>query len=181
MAKKKPARKPTKKPVKKSGQKPVKKPVKKSAAPASKSASKKPGKATNAPGIFDVTTGTGANPLQVGQTLVKMFNEGKFQEIEDLYWDASIESIEGFGVNKGWRGRAAVGEKNAQWMADHVLHGAAAEGPFVGSSGFAVRYTMDVETRSTGARETMHEVGVYTVRDGKIVREEFMYLIPAQG
>jgi hypothetical protein len=34
---------------------------------------------------------------------------------------------------------------------------------------------MDVETKSTGKRETMNEVGVYTVQNGKIIREEFMY------
>jgi hypothetical protein len=40
---------------------------------------------------------------------------------------------------------------------------------------------MDVETKSTGAREWMEEIGVYTVKDGKIVREEFMGFAPAHG
>ena len=55
------------------------------------------------------------------------------------------------------------------------MHGASAEGPFVGATGFAVKFTIDLETKSTGKRETMTEVGVYTVKNGKIVQEEFMY------
>ena len=53
--------------------------------------------------------------------------------------------------------------------------GAAAEGPFLGSSGFAVRYRMQYKVRASGEIKTMSEVGVYTVQNGKIVREEFMY------
>lgn len=166
-AKKAPAKKAAKAPAKKAG---------KAAAPAKKS-----GKAAGpATGMVPVSTGTGANPMQVGKTLVTMFNQGKFKEIEDFYWTPGIVSCEGFGVNAEWRGRAAAAEKNADWAKDHKMHGATAEGPFVGSTGFAVKFKIDMETISTGKREMMEEVGVYTVRDGKIVREEFMYSIPAQ-
>jgi len=34
---------------------------------------------------------------------------------------------------------------------------------------------MEVRDKASGATRTMKEVGVYTVRNGKIVREEFMY------
>jgi hypothetical protein len=34
---------------------------------------------------------------------------------------------------------------------------------------------MSVTNRMTGERTDMSEVGVYTVKNGKIVREEFMY------
>lgn len=179
MAKKKPAPKVVKKSASKPASKSAKKPVKTSAKPVAKKSAK--GGAVGAPGMFDVSTGSGATPIQVGQTIVQLFNQGKFQEIEEMYWSPGIESIEGFGVSKGWRGIAAVAQKGAEWMADHVIHGASAEGPFVGATGFAIRFRMDVETKSTGAREMMDEVGVYTVKDGKIAREEFMYFIPAQG
>ncbi|MBI1190653.1 MAG: hypothetical protein GC200_08260 [Tepidisphaera sp.] len=165
---------------------PAKKAAKKAPAkkaPAKKAAGK-PAKKTGggkgpATGMAPVSTGSGANPLQVGKTLVAMFNQGKLKEIEDFYWTPDIVSCEGFGVNAEWRGRAAVHEKNSDWMKDHKLHGATAEGPFVGSTGFAVKFKMDVETVSTGKREMMEEIGVYTIRDGKICREEFMYAIGA--
>lgn len=171
-----------KKSTKKSAKAPArvaKKVVKKAAKNAAKKAvAKVPARKAapdQAPGPFEVKTGAGASPMEVGRDLVAMFNRGEWKQIEEKYWSPGIESIEGVGVNMGWRGKAAVGDKNAEWMADHVVHGASAEGPYVGSTGFAVKFRMDVETKSTGTRDMMDEVGVYTVRDGMIVREEFMY------
>ncbi len=155
---KKPAPKPTKKPAKK--------PAKMAAARSTPSAK---------PGAFKVTTGSGPGPAEVGSDLVAMFNRGEFGKIEDKYWSPAIESIEGVGMNMGWRGRKAVEEKNRGWMSTHRIHGASAEGPFMGSTGFAVRFKMDVEDTATGQRQMMDEVGVYSVRNGKIIREEFMY------
>lgn len=129
----------------------------------------------------EITTGKGPAPAEIGADLVAMFNRGQSREIEDKYWDSDIESIEGVGVSKAWRGRAAVEAKNAAWMSDHVIHGASAEGPYVGATGFAVKFRIDVETRSTGQRQTMEEIGVYTVRKGRIVREEFMYSNAGSG
>lgn len=187
MAKKssaKPATKTATKSATKSPAKPAPKQAKKPAAKAAVKKAAKPAKASAKKGsgvpsgAAAVSTGSGASPVQIGQTLVKMFNAGQFKEIEEMYWSPQIVSCEGVGVGMEWRGLKAVEEKNAGWMADHVIHGASAEGPYVGSTGFAVKFRMDVETKSAGKRETMEEVGVYTVRDGKIVREEFMYLVP---
>lgn len=142
--------------------------------PASKAAGRAK-KAAGSGGGFKVTTGSGPGPAEIGADVVALFNRGKFRQIEDKWWSPKIESIEGAGMNKGWRGRAAVEGKNAWWMSMHTIHGASAEGPYVGSSGFAVKFRMDVEEKATRKRWTMEEVGVYTVRNGKIVREEFMY------
>jgi ketosteroid isomerase-like protein len=38
-----------------------------------------------------------------------------------------------------------------------------------------VRFKYDVTPKHTGKRMTMDETGLYTVRDGKIVKEEFFY------
>lgn len=122
-----------------------------------------------------VKTGKGATPLEVGTQLVKMFNEGKFEEIEKMFWSPKITSIEGVGVGMAWTGRKAVEAKNAAWMSTHKIHGATAEGPYVGSTGFAVKLQMDVEDTATNKRMTMNEIGVYTIKGGKIVQEEFMY------
>ena len=168
----------------KKSKKPAKKAAKKSSKPAGKSAKKASKKAAKKPVMMDplapipVTTGRGLQPVEIGTRLVKMFNEGRFGEIEDAFWDKKgIASIEGVGVNLAWVGLKAVRAKNEGWMSDNVIHGASAEGPFVGSTGFTVRFKMDVETKSTGQRRIMDEVGVYTVEDGKIVCEEFMYAV----
>lgn len=125
-----------------------------------------------------VTTGKGASPVEIGADLVALFNSGKGDEVERKWWSKKIVSVEGVGVNLAWHGRKAVEAKNNEWMATHKIHGAVAEGPYVGSSGFSVKFRMDVEDTTTGKRETMEEVGVYTVEKGKIAREEFMYHVP---
>jgi len=168
------AKKTGKKATMKSGKKAAAKPAaKKAAKKASKMAAGK--KDPHAP--VPVNTGKGASAAEIGRDLVAHFNAGKNDaELWAKHFNLkALESIEGAGVGMKWVGGKAVEAKNQWWIADHVVHGARAEGPFVGSTGFAVRFTMDVETKSTGTRETMNEVGVYTVQNGKIVREEFMY------
>lgn len=122
----------------------------------------------------EIKTGKGATPGELGHALVTRFNQGKADTKGSMYSDELI-SIEGVGVSAAWVGMKAVDAKNAWWSARHRIHGASAEGPFVGATGFAVRFRMDVEEIETGKRTQMEEVGVYTVEDGKIVREEFMY------
>ena len=130
------------------------------------------------PNPATVTTGSGASPMEIGQDLVARFNAGQMGgEIEDAWWSPDITSVEGVGVAMAWSGRDKVEEKNRGWMEAHRVHGASAEGPYVGASGFAVKFRMDVEDTATGKRENMEEIGVYTVQNGKIVREEFMYRI----
>jgi hypothetical protein len=122
-----------------------------------------------------VTTGGGASPGDVGRALVQMFNKGQFHEIEKKYWAPAVVSCEGEGVAMEWVGRKAVTRKGEEWFAQNRIHGASAEGPYVGATGFAVKFRMDIENLGTGHRGMMEEVGVYSIRNGKIVREEFMY------
>lgn len=136
-----------------------------------KSASKAPRRDPFAP--VAVKTGPGMSPMEIGSKLVADFNAGKMHLNE--MWSPAIVSIEGVGVSQAWNGRKAVDAKNAWWASEHTVHGASAEGPYVGATGFAVKFVIDVETRSTGTREMMTEIGVYTVKNGKIVQEEFMY------
>lgn len=181
-AKKAPARKPVVKPAKKAA-----KPLAKKPAPTKRPASKpvqikpaqaKPAKAASsaAPqGTSIVSTGTGPSPLELGRQFVALFNQGLAEKIEREMYSDDIVSVEGHGVGMAWHGKKMVEAKAKEWMADNIIHGMRAEGPYAGSSGFAIKLEMDVETRSKNTRSVHKEVGVYTVQNGKIVREEFMY------
>lgn len=138
-----------------------------------KAAAKKPAPSASKPsgGPKKISTGAGPGPKELGEVLVREFNKGKFDL--DHKWSPAIESIEGMGMS--WSGRKAVDAKNAEWYKGHTLHGASAEGPFVGATGFAVKFKMDIEEKATAKRIMMEEVAVYSVSKGKIVREEFMY------
>jgi hypothetical protein len=50
-------------------------------------------------------------------------------------------------------------------------------GPFVAHHRFVVRYDIDVTGKDSKKRRRMSEVGVYPVKDGKIVRAEFLPLV----
>lgn len=185
MAKKRkriPAKHRTGKPTKRSTKKVSKKPARRPRPSARRGRARKPAasKARTPPalptgGPFPVHTGPGSKPLELGTALVRCFNEGKEHEVWEKLWSPDVVSCEGFGVEMEWRGRAANIAKNEGWSQRHILHGARAQGPFVGATGFAVRYEIDLEEKATGNRWRFDEVGVYTVRDGAIVREEFMY------
>ncbi len=73
------------------------------------------------------------------------------------------------------RGKDAVKQKGDWWRANHEVHSASAEGPYVNGDQFAVRFKFDITPKETGKRVSMDEIGVYTVKGGKIVEERFYY------
>jgi SnoaL-like domain len=158
--------------------KPATRPLKPSAKTATRaSAGAKAGAELPLGGPFPEVSGKGPSAREIGNQLVAMFNRGEWEAIERAFWSPTIESVEGMTEATGmlWRGVKAVRAKGEEWMSQHTVHGAVAEGPYVGATSFGVRFKMDVEVKATGYRMMFDEVGVYRVRDGKIVREEFMY------
>lgn len=96
--------------------------------------------------------------------------EGDYQAM----WADDIVSLEpGGGEMARCEGREALLQKHAWWNANTEVHSTSTEGPFVYGDQFAVRYDMDVTME--GERSQMSEVGLYTVKDGKIAEERFMY------
>jgi ketosteroid isomerase-like protein len=73
------------------------------------------------------------------------------------------------------RGRDAVKAKSDWWYANHEVHSATSEGPQVNGDQFIVHFSIDVTPKETGQRMQMEEVGLYTVKNGKIVEERFFY------
>lgn len=166
MAKKSSTKAPAKKsPARKAASKPAKKPAAK-AAKGTKAAGK------NA-GPMMVSSGRGATPAQLGGELVKLFNQGKADDWIQKVWSPKVRSIEGDGMT--FVSPKKVLEKWAWWMARTEVLGCTAEGPYVGATGFAVKYAMHTKDKDSGKEQRMTEVAVYTVQDGKIVQEEFMY------
>jgi uncharacterized protein YndB with AHSA1/START domain len=54
------------------------------------------------------------------------------------------------------------------------VHSFTANGPFVGHDRLVVQFDADVTDKNSKQRRKLSEVGVYTVKNGKIVREEFL-------
>lgn len=120
--------------------------------------------------------------LEVGQQLVRLCQEGRGMEaIETLYADdiVSIEAQDMEGMPARMEGLEAIKGKNRWWYENHEVHAMLASGPFCGhdQSQFAVLFELDTTAKGTGERSQMKEVGLYTVRDGKVAQEAFLYLM----
>lgn len=114
---------------------------------------------------------------EVANKIVALCKEGKFNEAHSLYADdvVSMEAGAPPGQSRESKGIAAVKAKGEWWQANHEVHGATVEGPLVAGSHFAVTYKFDVTFKPQNRRFQMEEVGVYEIKDGKIVYEEFFY------
>ncbi len=109
--------------------------------------------------------------------LAKDFTQAVAEDREADYqamWHDNIVSHEPQdGPMSKVEGRDALLQKHAWWNENAEMHSSTTEGPYVFGDQFAVRYTMDVTM--DGERSQMSEVGVYTVKDGKIAEERFFY------
>ena len=116
---------------------------------------------------------------EVGRELVELVNTGRSLDAVDKLYGQDIVSIEGPGSALPQRveGFTDVRAKSVRWYEAHETHASKAVGPFCGhgEDRFAVLFEMDVTHRPSGERMRITEVGVYTVVDGQIVQEEFLY------
>ena len=87
----------------------------------------------------------------------------------------SVEAGGPPGMDRISRGVEAIAAKGKWWMDNHTIHKAEVFGPYPHDNRFAVRFLYDITNKPSGKRMTMDEVGLFTVENGKIVREEFFY------
>ena len=115
---------------------------------------------------------------EIGKKYVALCKGGNHDEILSSLFSKDIVSVEAGappGQDRTAKGLDAIRAKGKWWADNHTVHKATHEGPFPHDDRFAVRFTYDVTSKGNGQRFTMDEVGLFTVKDGKIVREEFFY------
>jgi ketosteroid isomerase-like protein len=130
-----------------------------------------------------MTTKAPASTTAVAQELVSLCRAGHNLDAITKLYSPKIVSIESVGSEEmpaEMTGIDAIRQKNEWWFENNEVHKAEANGPFVGENQFAVQYTFDVTFKPTGQRTEMSEMALYTVKDGKIVREQFFYNAPGQ-
>jgi len=116
-------------------------------------------------------------PLEIANKLVELCTQGKNQEAKALYADdaVSVEAIAPPGGQKETVGLAAIRAKGEWWRSNHEIHSAHVAGPWPHGNKFIVGFQFDITNKPSGRRFTMEEMGLYTVENGKIVREEYFY------
>lgn len=122
-----------------------------------------------------------SSTLEVGRKLVDLCREGKNLQAVDTLYSPTIVSVEAFDdgtMPRQMEGIDAIREKNRWWLDNHEIHRMQIDGPYPHDDRFIVRMTIDATPKAgpmTGKRMTFEEAGLYTVKDGKIVREEYFY------
>ena len=117
------------------------------------------------------------NTQEVANKVVELTRKQAWKEAIDTLYSKDIVSVEARAMESGSpesRGIDAVRAKTDWWVNNMQVHSAKVSGPFVAHDRFVVQYDIDVTEKNSKKRIQMSEVGVYTVKDGKIVREEFL-------
>lgn len=116
------------------------------------------------------------NTKEIAERYVAMCNEGKDYEIYQELYSPDVVSIEMPGGEfERSVGMEDIKKKGEWWKNAFEMHSAHCSDPVVADNHFAVVFDMDTTNKATGQREQMKEVAVLTVKDGKIVQEQFFY------
>ena len=116
--------------------------------------------------------------LEIGTKLVTLCQNKKNMEAIETLYSPEIVSVEAGappGQSPETRGLPAVLGKSKWWNENHEVHSAQVLGPFPNGDKFAVYFKYEMTPKATGKKTTMEEVGLYSVKNGKIMKEEFFY------
>lgn len=114
---------------------------------------------------------------EVANRLVTLCREGKYEQaIKELY-SPEIVSVEPEGrPDRIVKGLAAIAEKGQKFEAMiEKMNTNIISDPIAAENFFAITMKMNVQMKGVPVPVDMDEVCVYTVNNGKIVREEFFY------
>ena len=117
------------------------------------------------------------NTEEVAKKVVEFGRKQAWYEALEALYDNDVVSVEAFSAGGGpteTRGKEGVRGKIDWWVNAMEVHSFDATGPFVANDRFVVQFDADVTDKQSKQRRKMSEVGVYTVKNGKIVREEFL-------
>ncbi len=119
------------------------------------------------------------NTEEVAKKVVELTRKQAWKEAIESLYSKDIVSVEARAMEGGSpesRGIEAVRGKTDWWVNNMDVHSAKVSGPFVAHDRFVVQYDIDATDKNSKKRMQMSEVGVYTVKGDKIVREEFLPL-----
>lgn len=120
---------------------------------------------------------------EVANRLVELCREGKNEQAVKELYSPEIVSIEPEGMpNRIVKGLEGIAEKGANFQRMlEKMNTSSISDPIVAENFFSCSMLMNVQLKGVPVAIDMDEVCVYTVNDGKIVREEFFYTPQAQG
>jgi hypothetical protein len=119
------------------------------------------------------------NTEEVAKKLVEFCRKSEWRKALDDLYAKDIVSVEAHAMENmpaEMRGIDQVRGKTDWWEKNMEVHSAKVSGPFVARDTFVVQFDIDVTDKGSKKRMQMSEAGIYTVKDGKVSREEFLPL-----
>ena len=119
------------------------------------------------------------NTEEVATKLVELCRKGEWMKAVDELYDKDIVSVEAHQMENmpaEMCGIDQVRGKTEWWEKNFEVHSSNIGGPFVVRDKFVVQFDVDVTEKASKKRAQLSEVGIYTVKDGKVAREEFLPL-----
>ena len=119
------------------------------------------------------------NTEEVAKKLVEFCRNNEWRKALDELYAKDIVSVEAHEMENmpaEMRGIDQVRGKTDWWEKNMEVHSAKVGGPFVARDTFVVQFDIDATDKESKKRMQMSEVGIYTVKDGKVAREEFLPL-----
>jgi len=112
---------------------------------------------------------------EIANNLVNWFNKGDEAKCYQELYSKNIVSIEADKEHSTSNGMEEVQKKGEWWHNTFEVHSSKASEPIVADNWFTTKFDMDITHKESGQRSQMQELGVYQVKDGKIVKEQFFY------
>ena len=119
---------------------------------------------------------------EVATRLVELCRQGKYEQaIKELY-SPEIISVEPEGMpNRIVKGLEGIAKKGAEFESKlEKINTTTISDPIVAENFFSCNMLMNVRFKGAPVDTDMDEICVYTVNNGKIVKEEFFYTPPPQ-
>ena len=115
----------------------------------------------------------------VAAKFIDLCSRGKHFEFMHTFYAPGMISVEGSGVETV--GKAAVIRKSEIFQGNNAIEGQDLRGPFfcgdadAKSGRFGVYTSIEFSPKAGGKRVKHEEVGLYTVKNDIVTREEFFY------
>ena len=115
----------------------------------------------------------------VARKFMELCNQGKHFEVMRTMYAPEMVSVEANG--REYVGKDAVIHKSEVFQGNNNIQSQDLRGPFflgdanAVSGRFAVYTAIEFSPKSGGERQRHEEVGLYTVKNDKMTREEFFY------
>lgn len=114
---------------------------------------------------------------EVANRLVELCRTGQYEQAVKELYSPEIVSVEPEGVpNNIVKGLDGIAKKGIEFESKmEKINSSSISDPVVAENFFSCNMLMNVQLKGVPVAVDMHEICVYTVNNGKIVKEQFFY------